>query len=336
MQLVLRIARPWSIAMVIWLAVVSAGDFSIVRPTAADSNPRIPITDLLVLDERIYSCSQAGLFHTNFDGSDSQELKAIPFRIYALAEVAGDSDKIAVGGGRPGESGVIAILSSESGKILAKRTVSKDLVYSISIDAGTRTIAAACNDGSIVTVPLSDLQNAAITTRHRHTAIARDVVFSPDGRWLASAGHDGLVLISAWPPKPDESMTEVRSLAGHTDQVHCLTFSPDSRIVASGSKDGKLRLHKVEGPLLRTYAELAGGIVSGILWSKDLGRFATTLNGTVHELSENDDSSSTLAEFPDPAFSLTELPNSRLAAASYQVEILTTPSSRHRPADSAR
>ena len=292
--------------------------------------------DLLVLEDRIYSCSQAGVLRARIDGSDQHWLNATPFRIYALAFLPDDSNKIAVGGGKPGESGVIAILNSDTGKVLAQRTMSKDLVYSIAIDAKSRTIAAACNDGTVVTVPLSDIEDKPATTRHRHTAIARDVAFSPDGKWLASAGHDGVVLISEWPPKSDKPLASVRTLAGHTDQVHCLTFSPDSRIVASGSKDGKVRLHKVEGPLLRSHAELGGGTVSDIPWSKDLGAFATTLKGSVAKLSENDDSAFTLAEFPDPVFTLPKLPDSRLAAATFRVEIVTTPSSHRPPADSAR
>ena len=323
-----------SVALTAPHATTSPYDLRLVSQRSAHSKHGGPITSLLYLEDRIGSCSQAGILHTDLDGADPIWLKDIPFRPYALALVDGDDPMIAAAGGKPGETGEIALLDPKNLTILAQRSISKDLVYSISVDLKSNTIAAACNDGTVATLPLDDLQDAPITIRHRHTAIARDVAFSPDGKWLASAGHDGVVLISEWPPPGEEDKPEVRSLSGHTGQVHCLAFSPDSDVIASGSKDGKVRLHKVEGPLLRTYAELDREPVSDLLW--DSGLVASSLGGTLHLLAKDDDSAHRLAQFPGPVFAITSWSEATWAVGTHQVEFLTTPSNRRRPGDSAR
>jgi WD40 repeat protein len=63
------------------------------------------------------------------------------------------------------------------------------------------------------------------------------VAFSPDGRALASASHDGSVRV--W----DRATGEVRhTLLGHADAVYCVAWSPNGRTLASGGRDGNVRL----------------------------------------------------------------------------------------------
>ena len=77
------------------------------------------------------------------------------------------------------------------------------------------------------------------------------VVFSPDGKTLASGSKDNTIHL--WDLAPaillwnsfDEITIRSHILKGHEEGVHSVTFSPDDQTLASGSEDGAVRLWDV-------------------------------------------------------------------------------------------
>lgn len=63
------------------------------------------------------------------------------------------------------------------------------------------------------------------------------VVFSPDGRWVASAAWDNSVRI--WEGRTGKF---VATLRGHVGAVYRLAWSADSRMLISASKDSTLKV----------------------------------------------------------------------------------------------
>ena len=63
------------------------------------------------------------------------------------------------------------------------------------------------------------------------------VVFSPDGRWAASAGWDGAVRV--WEGRTGKF---VATLRGHVGAVYRLAWSADARMLVSASKDSTLKV----------------------------------------------------------------------------------------------
>ncbi|MER7693392.1 hypothetical protein ABTX87_52340, partial [Streptomyces sp. NPDC097610] len=108
---------------------------------------------------------------------------------------------------------------------------------------------------------------AALPLQHRltgHTDGVTSVVFSPDGRTLASGGNDGKILL--WDAPTGKLRT---TLSGGTDIVESVVFSPDGRTLASGGDDGKILLWDAPTGKLRT--TLSGGtdIVESVVFSPD-------------------------------------------------------------------
>jgi WD40 repeat protein len=79
------------------------------------------------------------------------------------------------------------------------------------------------------------------TPRPVHTAQVLGLAYSPDGKWLASAGGDKVILLT------DTATGAVRRrLAGHTGMVFAVAFRPDSTTLVSASDDGTLRVWRTD------------------------------------------------------------------------------------------
>jgi hypothetical protein len=76
-----------------------------------------------------------------------------------------------------------------------------------------------------------------LTTLRRHTGPIWCTSFSPDGKRIATAGHDQTIKI--WDA---EDGRELLTLRGHTHVVYCVTFSPDGHLLASGGIDTTVRI----------------------------------------------------------------------------------------------
>ena len=64
--------------------------------------------------------------------------------------------------------------------------------------------------------------------------------FSPDGRWIATAGPISAILWRTGAGRP------FFYLRGDTALLTTVSFSPDGRLILSSSKDGSVRLYRCE------------------------------------------------------------------------------------------
>jgi len=106
----------------------------------------------------------------------------------------------------------------------------------LSLSPDGRTLAATGINIRVVRLYDADTGRARFPVTG-HTVAVEHIAFSPDGKWLASGGSDGIVRLSDF-----AIGQEVRTLAGHTNNARSVAFSPDGKILASGSYDNTVRL----------------------------------------------------------------------------------------------
>lgn len=90
--------------------------------------------------------------------------------------------------------------------------------------------------------------NKLIRRLEGHPGIVRAIVFSPDGKIIASGGGDKLIRF--WDP---QTGTVTKTLADHTEKITALAFSGDGRRLISGSEDDTIKIWNVaDGRLMRS------------------------------------------------------------------------------------
>jgi WD40 repeat protein len=96
-------------------------------------------------------------------------------------------------------------------------------------------------DSGLVTLRDSTTGDILFTLKGHDDAVTT-LDFSPDGKWLASAGTDATVRV--W---STETGKEHKKFEGHESWVFAVRFSPDGKSLASGSYDKTVRVWDVAG-----------------------------------------------------------------------------------------
>ncbi|MEQ8466544.1 WD40 domain-containing protein [Coleofasciculus sp. E1-EBD-02] len=132
--------------------------------------------------------------------------------------------------------------------------------------------------------PVRALQSILENIRERnqlqgHRGWVMSASFSPDGKYIATAGEDGIAKL--W----SSSGQLIKELTGHQDKIWSVRFSPNGQYIATVSTDGTVKLWDISGQLIKEwntnqsailsvnfspdgqYLATAGESGTGILWN---------------------------------------------------------------------
>ncbi|RJL35757.1 eIF2A-related protein [Bailinhaonella thermotolerans] len=102
-----------------------------------------------------------------------------------------------------------------------------------------------------------------------HTDTVRNLAWSPDGAWIATASRDGTARVFDAQTGHCE-----RTLAGHGGMVEMVAWSPDSARLATASRDHTIRVWEVASGATVNVLSGASDVVRGVAWSPDGTRIA--------------------------------------------------------------
>ena len=173
--------------------------------------------------------------------SDGEPLAQIIGGTYAISDLAfsPDGDRLAIVNGD-----VVRLREVESGRIagtLRAETPLFSIAWHPAAGLATGDIDNGVQFWDVAGEALLAGQAAHTGDSGRPAALVWQVRYSPDGRWLASAGGDGAIrLWSSASQEPQAALSE------HAAAVTSLAFSPDGRWLASGSLDRTLRVRSLD------------------------------------------------------------------------------------------
>lgn len=169
---------------------------------------------------------------------------------------------------REHESWVHSIAFSPDGKILASDSGGLHTIKILNWQTGQelRTIGALSLGQSNLAQTVAIFSTFVVG----HSNEIQSIVFSPDGKILASGSADNTIKI--WDVKKGK---EIRTITGHSAGVESVAFDPDGKILASGSHDKTTKIWE-----WRTGEELCtlrghGDSVKAVAFSPDGQTLAT-------------------------------------------------------------
>ncbi len=144
-----------------------------------------------------------------------------------------------------GAIGFFAVVPGNPKAEQTPRAISREspVVGTVAFAPDGRTLGWCGWDNSVRLLDVSrvDGGKAAESEVLPHHSARHAIAFSPDGKYLASAGRGSMTL---WACRTG-GFDRVVDMPGPT--VHCIAFAADSRTLALGCADGTIRLHDVAG-----------------------------------------------------------------------------------------
>lgn len=228
---------------------------------------RGPVTDVLILDARTrLEVSVAGVDRVEERAGETRR-RAFARPDHRVVAAARLDSRVVLVGGLPAKRGVVTVHAAD-GTELSRQRLTDDILHAVAITEGRVAVGSA--DGRVLLLRV--VAEAPFLKQDRevtgHAGGTHAVAFAPDGRALASAGQNGLVLIHDLGDASSGGSPTV--LSDHRAPVLSVSFRDDGAEVASSAADGALRVHATSGRLRRSWLGLGRDLRAVRWWRGNL------------------------------------------------------------------
>lgn len=139
-----------------------------------------------------------------------------------------------------------------------------------------QSFVTACRDGGVRVFLLDS--RLPYRQHFRHQEPVMDADWSPDGRWIASAGYDGRVCLFDVDTESTELLTPAE-LPGRAGIVRAVSYSPSGSLLAVGDENGNLGIWSVAGDVSFIQSVPVGSQVFAIRFIGENSVLVGTWNG---------------------------------------------------------
>ncbi len=138
--------------------------------------------------------------------------------------------------------GLVEVFALDSGEIRHRIEDLPGKVNAVTFSPdGNELLLASGITGLNGTAQLWNLENGSLAKEFGgHRDVLYDAIFSPDGKWIATAGYDAAIRI--W-DRVDGTLAQ--TITVHQGAIFDLAFHPNSKILASASADETVKLWRV-------------------------------------------------------------------------------------------